>query len=148
MLIVETYLAPSRVHGIGLFAANDIPAHAVVWKFKSFIDTVLPPERFLRLCREVDHFTLQHLMNSTYRRNNRYYYLTDNARFINHSTESCNIAFADDHTEIALRDIKRGEELLEDYTLSYDETDFFFSELVNPDPHTYLQGLERREVVA
>lgn len=25
MLIVETYLAPSQVHGIGLFAAKDIP---------------------------------------------------------------------------------------------------------------------------
>ncbi len=148
MLIVETYLAPSRVHGIGLFAANDIPAHSVVWKFKSFIDTVLPPERFLRLCREVDGFTLRHLMNSTYKRNSQYFYLTDNARFINHSPEECNIAFVDDYTEIALRDIRSGEELLENYSLSYDESDFFFTELSNPDPYSYLQVLERGEVNA
>ncbi len=149
MLIVETYLAPSQVHGIGLFAAQDIPAHSVVWKFKDFIDTVLPPERFLRLCREVDNFTLQHLMNSTYRRNSQYFYLTDNARFINHSPDNRNITFVDDYTEIALRDIKQGEELLEDYSLSYDESDFFFTELVNPDPHIYLQQvLEGGEVNA
>lgn len=148
MLIVETYLAPSRVHGIGLFAANDIPARSVVWKFQNFIDTVMPPERFLRLCREVDNFTLQHLMNSTYRRNSQYFYLTDNARFINHSQECCNIAFADDYTEIALRDIKSGEELLENYTLSYDDTDFFFTELINPDPYSYLQVMERGEINA
>ncbi len=144
MLIVESYLAPSQVHGIGLFAANDIPAHTVVWKFKDFIDKVLPPDLFLRLCREVDNFTLQHLMNSTYRRNSQYFYLTDNARFINHSQSECNIAFVDDYTEIALRDIKRGEELLEDYTQSYDASDFFFTELVNPDPYSYLQVLEGR----
>lgn len=148
MLIVETYLAPSRVHGIGLFAANDIPARSVVWKFQAFIDSVLSPQHFLRLCREVDTFTLQHMMNSTYKRNNQYFYLTDNARFINHSPEECNIAFVDDYTEVTLRDIRRGEELLEDYSLSYDESDFFFTELCDPDPLSYLQIMERGELHA
>lgn len=147
MLLVETYLAPSGVHGIGLFAGHDIPAGALVWKFQEVIDMVLPPERFLALCRTVDFCALQHLMTATYKRNNQYFYLTDNARFINHSSEGCNIGFINDFTEVALRDIRRGEELLEDYNLAYDASDFFFSERRDSDPYSYLQVMEGRECV-
>ncbi|PLX50563.1 MAG: SET domain-containing protein-lysine N-methyltransferase [Desulfobulbaceae bacterium] len=142
MLTVETYLAPSRIHGIGLFAGHDIPAGAVVWKFQNVIDMILAPERFLALCRSVDTCTLQHLMNATYRRNNHYFYVTDNARFINHCREAPNIGFVHDFAEVALRHIRQGEELLEDYTQAYDTSDFFFSEASNPDPYSYLQSVE------
>ncbi|MGV1098244.1 SET domain-containing protein-lysine N-methyltransferase [Thiovibrio sp. JS02] len=141
MLVVKTYLAPSKVHGIGLYAAEDIPAQTPVWKFNRFIDKIISEKTFLRMCRQVDRCSLQHLLNSTYRRNDKYFYLTDNARFINHSEARYNIAFVDDFTEVATQPIYAHEELLENYLLSYDSSDFFFQEMRNPDPHTYLLSI-------
>ena len=42
-------------------------------------------------------------------------------------------------TEVALRDIRAGEELLENYFTSYDEDDFFTFELRNISMHEYLE---------
>ncbi len=138
MLTIKTYLSPSSVHGLGLYAAEDIPAQTIIWQFHPFIDNLLTPRDFFETCKGLDEPTLNHMLNATYKRNGHYFYLTDNARFINHSPETSNIGFVDDFSEIALRDIKYGEELLENYTLSYDTNDFFFSELLNPDPYHYL----------
>lgn len=142
MLTVKTYLAPSNVHGIGLYASEDIPARSVIWKFNDFIDRVVGENEFLSVCRNADFCTLQHLLNSSYKRDGKYYYLTDNARFINHSDSFFNVAFLDDFTEIALRDIRAHEEMLENYFLSYDMGDYFFAELSDPDPLHYLHSLE------
>ena len=142
MLTINTYLAPSRVHGIGLFAAEFIPAGSPVWKYNRDIDKIFKKEVFLAICNRLDSCSLRHLLNSSYIRGGRYFYLTDNARFINHTEVNDNICFADDYTEIALRDIDPQEELLENYLLAYDKSDFFFQELMNPDPYTYISSLQ------
>ena len=139
MLTVNTYLGPSQVHGIGLFAAEDIPAGTFVWKFNQHVDKIFNQQAFIAMCNKVDGCCLRHLLNSTYRRGGRYFYLTDNARFINHSEERDNIVFLNDFIEIAKTDIGAHEEILENYTLAYDTSDFFFMERVNPDPVRYLQ---------
>lgn len=141
MLTVKTYLAPSSVHGIGLFAAEDIPAQSVVWKFNDHVDKQFSHEHFLRICNDLNECTLKHFLNSSYRRGGSYFYLTDNARFVNHAPLQKNIIFIDDYTEIALKDIKANEELFEDYNHSYDPTDFFFQELHNPDPNIYISHM-------
>ncbi len=144
MLTVKTYLAPSTVHGIGLFAAEPIPANSTVWQYNEHIDSIYPEDIFLNICRNVHQNTLQHLLNCSYKRSGRYFYLTDNARFINHS-ELANIVFIDDYTEVALHEIKPEEEILENYLLSYDDSDFFFQESINPDPLFYLDTVCRKE---
>ena len=53
-----------------------------------------------------------------------------------------NISFIDDYTEVAVRDIDAHEELLENYLLAYDKTDFFFQELLDPDPYQYINSLQ------
>jgi hypothetical protein len=141
MLTVKTYLAPSKIHGIGLFAGEKIPAKSVIWKYNPLIDKIFNKETFLKICQEQDPYTLHHLLNSSYKKNNRYFYLTDNARFINHSDQSSNISFLDEYTEIAQRDIEVDEELLENYRHSYDADDFFFQELFNIRPDDYLNTL-------
>lgn len=128
MLTVQSYLAPSKIHGIGLFAAENIARGTVIWKFNANIDKAITRKKFIRMCREVDICTLKHLLNATYKRRGKFYYITDNARFINHSEESCNVALIDDYTEISIRDIQAHEELLENYNASYDANDFFFLE--------------------
>ncbi|MBI5556745.1 MAG: SET domain-containing protein [Deltaproteobacteria bacterium] len=138
MLSVKTYLAPSKIHGIGLFAAEKIPTKSVVWRYNRFIDKIFSKQAFLRICQDLDPYTLNHLLNSTYKKSDKYFYLTDNARFINHSDMSRNISFLDEFTEIADRDIDIDEELLENYHLSYDADDFFFQEIFNIRPNDYL----------
>ncbi len=145
MLTVNTYLAPSAVHGIGLFATDNIPAGTPVWKFNSHIDKVFSPEEFCKITRELNHCSLRHFLNSVYRRGGLFYYLTDNARFINHCSDKANVAFADDCMEIATRDIQAHEELLEDYVLAYDRDDYFFQEFCNPDPQAYVLACIRHE---
>jgi len=142
MLTINTYLAQSPVHGIGLFAAEFIPSGSPVWKYSRYIDKIFKKEVFLDICNKLDSCSLRHLLNSSYSRGGRYFYLTDNARFINHSASHDNICFADDYTEIAIRDIEPHEELLENYLLAYDKSDFFFQELMNPDPYTYISYLQ------
>ena len=144
MLTVNTYLAPSSIHGIGLFAAELIPANSIVWQYNEHIDKIYSEEFFLNICRNTHKNTLQHLLNCSYKRGGRYFYLTDNARFINHSGLA-NIAFIDDCTEIALQEIKPKEEILENYLFSYDDSDFFFKELINPDPLLYLNSILEKD---
>ncbi|HIJ78555.1 MAG: SET domain-containing protein-lysine N-methyltransferase [Desulfobulbaceae bacterium] len=141
MLTVKTYLAPSLIHGIGLFAQEPIPARTVVWKFDHVIDKVYNEPTFLKLCSVANDPTLQHLLNASYKRGGRYFYLTDNARFINHTENNPNIEFIDDYCEIAIRPIAAHEEIMENYLHSYDATDFFFQEISNPDPTYYLHNL-------
>jgi SET domain-containing protein len=144
MLTVKTYLAPSAVHGIGLFAADQIPVNTIVWQYDDHIDRIYSEENFLHLCRSVSQPSLVHILNSSYKRGGRYYYLTDNGRFINHSAFP-NIAFLDDYTEASLRQIEAGEEILENYLMSYDATDYFFQERSNPDPIIYLESIFQQD---
>jgi len=143
MLTVQTYLAPSQIHGIGLFAAENISQGTVIWKFNPNIDKVITRKKFIRICREVDICTLKHLLNATYKRRGKFYYITDNARFINHSVDGFNVALIDDYTEISIRDIKAHEELLENYNASYDANDFFFMEYM----HNQYQYVDMMETI-
>lgn len=148
MLVVPSYLAPSGVHGIGVYAAVPIKAGSKVWEFNPVVDFKYGSRWLKRLSREspdvVDYFCLY-----SYKRNNQYYYVTDNARFINHSAESANIGFLENNEEIALRDIDVGEELLEDYFLCYDADDCFVLEMNNIDWRQYfsLNAIKRRQVL-
>ena len=138
MLKIKSCLGTSKVHGIGLFSGENIEERSVVWQFNPFIDQVFSIRKFRTVSQSVNTFGLQHLYASSYKRNNKYYYITDNARFINHSGDQYNIIFANDFTEVAARPIKKGEEILENYFLSYDKDDFFYFEFNNLDMTQYL----------
>ena len=100
-------MGTSKVHGIGLFSGENIEEGSVVWQFNPFIDQVFSIRKFRTVSQSVNTFGLQHLYASSYKRNNKYYYITDNARFINHSGDQYNIIFANDFTEVAARPIKK-----------------------------------------
>lgn len=140
MLIINAYVAPSHVHGIGLFAGEPIKKGQTIWEFNPHLDRVMQREEFLNICRELDDRALEHLLSYCYKRKNKYYYLADNTRFINHTENDYNLMLEDnDMIEVALRDIAPGEELLENYFLSYDEDDFFNFELKNVSMRDYLK---------
>lgn len=111
MLRVSTFVAPSPIAGVGLFAAERIPAGTAIWEFTDGVDWRLTKD-------ELDYFP------EPYRSRIRHYvYLDesgvyvlcgDNAKFMNHSVEpSC--SDADPRFTLAVRTIEPGEELTCDY---------------------------------
>jgi hypothetical protein len=112
MLLVPTYVAPSSIQGLGLFAAKAIAAGEELWRFEPGIDVVIPFERIEGLPPAFRAFL------------DRYAYAShdvpggvvvscDHAKFMNHSE--------DPNTElrpfvtVARRSIAAGEEITCDY---------------------------------
>lgn len=129
MLTVPTYLAHSEVHGIGLFAGQDIAKGDVVWKLNPYLDVTYTKKKFLLICETLDPVAVRHFLSSCYVRGGKCFYITDNARFINHSEADYNVSIVEDTTEVATKAIRKGEEILENYFLCYDQNDFFIGEL-------------------
>lgn len=113
MLLVETYLAPSPLEGLGVFAARRIRKGRLVWALDPATDLLLSeaqlaerPAVYRRYMQRYAYFD---------RGLNAYLLDGDHARFLNHSAEP-NLDFsAPDGSGVAVRDIRPGEEILCDY---------------------------------
>lgn len=127
MLLVKTVLNNSNIHGIGLFADQDISKGETIWKLHPSTCSIFSYQEFLSLCKSIPLVGITNFLQYSYLKNNQVYYLSDNSKFINHSLDA-NIGFSSDCKEVALRDISKGEELLENYIQSYDVNDFFMQE--------------------
>lgn len=113
MLRVPTYVAPSSIAGVGLFAGVSLPTGAVVWQYDEGVDWRISSEDLERFPEPYGAWLRPYL----YREPSGVYVLCgDNAKFMNHADEpNC-----DDDGEIftiALRPIAAGEELTCDYRL-------------------------------
>lgn len=128
MLIVPAYLAPSRIHGTGLFAETFIKEGTTVWKYNKVIDRRFTRRGLRLLASQEPTAVLVHICTYSYKRRGYFWYMGDNARFINHVQHGANVGLVDDHHEVALRDIQAGEELVENYLDNYDSDDFFVLE--------------------
>ena len=114
MMRVKTSLRISPIHGMGLFAEEDIKAGTVVWDFDPQFDIAYDrsdldafPE-FVR--REIVKFSFWD------KRLQKFVLCADNARFFNHSDDRANCLDHEDvRRTVAVRDIARGEELTADY---------------------------------
>lgn len=49
MFVVETYTAPSNIHGFGVFTAVDIKKGQVVWEFDNTVDSVITMKEYSEL---------------------------------------------------------------------------------------------------
>ncbi len=120
MLLVKSFLKFSEIHGVGCFTAEDIKAGQIVWKLDPILDTEFD-ETFLKN----SHPAVIEFMN-TYAYGQRngskktFILCGDHARHMNHS-DSPNLVEAGDGNayNLAIRDIKAGEELTCDY-LAFD----------------------------
>ena len=112
MLLVNTYIAPSKIHGTGVYASEPIPKGTPMWRFEPAVDRVIPfdeleklpaPAReFLKIyCYLWPEFGDGWILNG------------DHARFINHSRTPN----TDNSGPISLaaKDIAAGEEITCDY---------------------------------
>jgi|SRR3989344_2451342 len=114
MLLVKTNVEASTIHGLGLFAAQFIAKGTPIWKFTPGLDIKLTEEEFLQLPplaqESVEHYCYRSVVDRTY------VLVFDDARFFNHS-KTPNVTSVDtpdesEGMEVALHDIKEGEELL------------------------------------
>ena len=112
MLKVKTYIKPSEIHGIGLYAGEDIQAGTVVGKLNEW-DLKIPVEEVPEELHESFGFYFSLQGEGTF-----YQTYFDNMRFMNHSDD--NNCVDHDDVCVAVRSIKKGEELTCDYTL-FDE---------------------------
>lgn len=113
--IVCIKLAPSPIHGVGVFAVRDIKkgeklhTNAVPHAFD------LPYDRFLKLKKHVQEVLLNYWAGIPLG-SHFLYPVTKMTAFINHAEEPNYDATAD----ITLKDIKAGEEIVENYKLTGD----------------------------
>jgi len=129
MLTVETFIAPSKIHRLGLFAANKIEKCVLVCYYVMCLDNKIFNDYYEATIQNVKT-SLEHY---AFRFDKTAYFTLfyDNARFINHSTranlcytprlnclDAKNKPIEHSHAFIALRDIPSGEELTLDYSIA------------------------------
>jgi SET domain-containing protein len=114
MLLIDTFVGPSAIEGVGVFAGEPIGAGQLVWRFNPVIDRVVTPAQMSRLPEPQQAFLQRYAYFDA--QMGGYLLDGDNARFLNHSVDP-NIEFRADANGYALRDIEANEELSCDYGL-------------------------------
>src|SRR5947199_5700232 len=116
MLLIPTRLAPSSIHGFGVFAVAPIAKGTPVWRFAKGLDMEFAPDIVPTLPAHVQEFFAHY--GYLDRNRQRIILCFDNARFVNHS-DTPNVAAdytQDPHgLDVALRDIAADEEITMNY---------------------------------
>lgn len=109
MLLVKTYIAPSQIHGIGLFAGEFIPKGKKVWRFEEDYDRCYSPKQFAKLPKAARDF----LNIYGYRVDGEILFTVDHDHHINHSDDAN--TFWRNGYSIACRNIPKGTEITNNY---------------------------------
>ena len=114
MLMVETELRESSIHGIGVFLTQPVRAGDLIWRFDSRIDRVFSNDELAEMPEHLRRFLRTY--STLHGDLNLWVLCGDNGRHFNHSdtpnTRSLGIAFGDD---VAAMDLEAGIELTSDY---------------------------------
>lgn len=116
VLLIQTRVQPSAIHGLGLFAVEFVPRGAAVWRFQPGFDQAFDADSFPGLPENVRRHLHWFAYFDAATRN--WILSGDHACFMNHS-QTPNTGAGPDATPpvttVALRDIRAGEELTCDY---------------------------------
>ncbi len=117
MLLVQTKIGLSNIAGIGLFADEFIPKGTPIWKYMPGFDLKVGKGELQRLSEPSRTQFLKYAYLNP--KTGNYILCFDDARFFNHSDQPNCIDTISPHDEegidIAARDIKKGEELTNNY---------------------------------
>ncbi len=119
MLLVKTKIGESKIHGMGLFAAEFIPKGTVTWEWNPRFDMTIDESELASLPQNMKEFLLYYAYRD--KELGKLVLCADNQRYINHSA-STNI-LSTTRKDVADRDIQEGEEFLCNYNL-FDDTYF------------------------
>ncbi len=113
MLLIRTYLAPSSIHGNGVFAAEDAPKGTPLWRFEPGVDLIIPFDRIAELPEAFRAYLDMYAYESTDFPGAGMVLSCDHAKFHNHSDDPN----TDNRGPLshARRDIKAGDEITCDY---------------------------------
>lgn len=103
MEISPIEIKPSKIHGLGIFAMRDIKKGEIVLRWKP---KVLSESEVEKLPREERKFVFNV-------GGNKYYLMQKPERYMNHSCE--NNTTVQNDCDVAIRDIKAGEEITANY---------------------------------
>lgn len=109
MLLVETTVEPSKIHGLGCFTKEFIPKGKRVWVFDRRIDPIVYAAHLRRLPEAMQTFLAEKGFAATRRWRRCIVLCGDDSRYMNHSDDPNLVK------NIACRDIEAGEELTCDY---------------------------------
>ena len=114
MMMVDTELGPSAIHGTGVFLLQPVRKGDLLWRFDPRIDRVYGADELAHAPEPLQRFLRTY---STYHAGLDLWVLCgDHGRHFNHSdapnTISTGIAFGEDH---AAADLAAGTELTSDY---------------------------------
>ena len=113
MMTVDTFVGPSAIEGVGIFAAVPIAAGELIWRFDPRFDRFLHRSELA----DADDYLLTYLEKYSYPHHEDPDLLVieiDNGRFMNHSAAP-NTDFTGQTEGYALVDIAAGQELTCDY---------------------------------
>ena len=118
MLHIETYLAPSKIDGLGLFTKVYIKKGTVIWTFNKEFDRCMDDKIKRSLPIHIQKFIERH----GFKDKESGYWVLDggNDLYVNHSTDPNVIEYGDIENGVtrklvAARDIHENEELTENY---------------------------------
>jgi hypothetical protein len=114
MMLVETELRPSPIHGIGVFLLQPVSKGDLIWRFDARIDRVYTEAEIAGLPEHMQRFLRTY--STWHQATELWVFCGDNGRHFNHSdqptTVSNAIAFGEDR---AAADLPAGTELTSDY---------------------------------
>lgn len=114
MMMVETELRASPIHGIGVFVTQRVRKGQLIWRFDSRIDRVFSDAELAEMPELLQRFLRTY--STLHDAQGLWVLCGDNGRHFNHSdmpnTRSLGIAFGDD---VAAEDLEPGTELTSDY---------------------------------
>lgn len=114
MLRIKTYVAPSPIHGLGLFAGQDIAAGEKIWQFDYGVDIMMTVNALKLLPKKAYDHLIKHGWQSI-TQPNTFFMCSDEFKYANHAA----IPNIDDHGDsesIAACDISARTELTVDYS--------------------------------
>lgn len=134
MLLVKTMVKSSAIAGMGLFADENIKEGTPVWQYTPETCNVITKQQFTALLQsfhKTEKQLIQYYLTYTYYQEklNGLILCMDNGRFVNHSENPnlkgpASMPKSDSwQYSVACRDIKKGEELTEDYR-TYDSSEW------------------------
>lgn len=109
MLLVETTVRPSKIHGLGCFTNEFIPTGKRVWVFDRRIDPIIYKAHLSRLPKAMQTFLDRNGFAAKRRWRHCIVLCGDDSRYMNHSDDPNLVK------NIACRDIEAGDELTCDY---------------------------------
>lgn len=118
MLLIENYIAPSKIHGMGLYTGVPLQKGTLVWQFNPATDHYYSHEMISLLPAVMKKYIEQYSYPYPQLNPAGVFMDADHGKFMNHSlTPNLVYDLADPSRYYAAHDIAADEELTADYSL-------------------------------